>query len=292
MKKLKLAFFVFFAGLIFGVPALLAQSRGNVAAHNEPPGSTSVLVRCAFWERPKDMPPAFYIRSTKGYKMLPVFAMAFGAPVEYRGPLPIPVCRKATEAEIEQRKASGVKGNELEYIPLFSINPRGMKDIGVLLLPGKTEGKSEKEVLVFDWSEKAFPFGTIRIANFSGRGLIGQLMPRDGEPEQFRLKNGGFYLSKPVNSERRVYGIQLAAMVNKKPEIVCSSNAVFRDSSRVMLFVIPKSKRGPDEIPDVDFRSIKDYKKAETPAPERGNGKQSGAPRRGGTPPPPPQHSR
>lgn len=273
MKKLK----IFALGLIsavfaFGVPAL-AQSRGNALA--DEPGAVSVSVRCAFWERPKTYPPTFYIQTAKGYKMLPVFAMAFGAPVEYRGQTPISVCRKATEEEIAQRKANGEKKKDLEYIPLFTINPRGMRDIGVLLLPGKTENKPENEVLVFEWSEKSFPYGTIRIANFSGVPLIGQLTPRGGEVEQFRLKQGGIFRSKPVGTERRVFDIQLAAFVSKKATLVCSTNAVFRDNSRVMLFVIPKSKPAPGVVPEVDFRMIKEYRRD---APEAASDAGAGTP--------------
>lgn len=279
MKTLIFALFGFWAVTLFGVPVAVAQSRGN--AHDDP-SAVSVLVRCAYWERPESTPQTLFIKSRKGYRSLPVFTMAFGAPIEYRGPTPIPVCRKASEEEIEQRKAEGVKASDREYVPLFSINPGKLKNIGVVLLAEKSGVSAGRNMLVFDWSEEAFPYGTVRIANFSKQPLIGQLLPRDGETERFSLKDGGFYVSRPVGAERRVYGIQLAAMVNQKPEIICSTNAVFRDNSRVMLFVIPKSKPKPSEIPDIDFRSIKDYKRPTPAAPDNGNGGDKGrAPRRG-----------
>ncbi len=284
MKKLIFALFGFCAATLIGVPVAFAQSRGNAP---DDPAAVSVLVRCAYWERPESTPPPLFIKSRKGYRSLPVFAMAFGAPIEYRGPTPIPVCRKASDEEIEQRKAEGVKASDREYIPLFSINPGKLKDIGVVLLAGKNGAPAGRNMLVFDWSEEAFPYGTVRIANFSKQTLIGQLLPRDSTPERFTLKDGGFYVSKPVGAERRVYGIQLAAMVNKKPEIICSTNAVFRDNSRVMLFVIPKSRPKPGEIPDIDFRSIKDYKRPEVTEPANGTGGDKGrAPRRGNPAPP------
>lgn len=282
MKKLIFILFGFLAATLVGVPAAFAQSRGNAL---EDPASVSVIVRCAYWERPSETPPALFIKTRKGYRQLPAFAMAFGTPVEYRGVTPIPVCRKATDDEIEQRKAEGVKAADREYVPLFSINPGKLKDVGVVLLAEKKGSSAGRNMLIFDWSEEAFPYGTVRIANFSKQTLIGQLLPRDEKPERFTLKDGAFYVSKPVGAERRVYGIQLAAMVNKKPEVICSTNAVFRDNSRVMIFVIPKSRPKPGEIPDIDFRSIKDYKRPTPPAaaPNNGNGGDKGraAPRRG-----------
>lgn len=262
--------------LIFGFIFLLcggfsafAQDRGGGVAQ---PDLGGVTLRCAFWEREKTPPPPFFVKNGNNYQPLSAYVLMFGNSVKYRGALPIPVYRKATEAEIAQRKAEGVKRSDLEYVPLFSINPKGLRDIGVILLPGTLENKPETQQLVFDWGESSFPTGTIRIANFSGLPLLGKLTPRGSEDERFRLKQGEVYLSKPVPSDRVVYDIQFAARINQKPVLLRSTSAVFRDNTKTMFFVIPKSRPKAGEIPEIDFRMIKLLQppKPQEPAPAPG----------------------
>ena len=271
-RCLRTLFFLVSAALFFCVPAAaFAQSRGARSAAPDAAKVGSVTFRCALWQRAGTEVPMLYVKDGNGYKLLQLFEMAFQRSFEYRGPLPIPVFRKATEAEIEQRKAEGVKAADREYIPLFFINPRGMKDFGVIFLPGKFEKKPEREILVFDWSERAFPYGTIRIANFSRRGLIGQLTPKDekDKAENFRLRQAGMFTSAPIGAKRKIYEIQLAALVNKEPKVVYSSAAAFFGDTRTMIFVIPAAgeKAAPGEAPKLDFRFLKDRRRPQ-PAPE------------------------
>ena len=270
-RCLRTLFFLVSAALFFCVPAAaFAQSRGARSAAPDAAKVGSVTFRCAFWETPKN-PGKYFVLEDRKYKYLNILEMAFAREYVYRGPLPIPVFRKATEAEIEQRKAEGVKAADREYIPLFFINPRGMKDFGVIFLPGKFEKKPEREILVFDWSERAFPYGTIRIANFSRRGLIGQLTPKDekDKAENFRLRQAGMFTSAPIGAKRKIYEIQLAALVNKEPKVVYSSAAAFFGDTRTMIFVIPAAgeKAAPGEAPKLDFRFLKDRRRPQ-PAPE------------------------
>lgn len=291
MKRV-LVFILLLAALC--VPAY-AQSRGGAragraAAALDEPGTTQVILRCAYWQRPADKDaPKLFIKSGHEYRILPVLEMAFQYSIDYRGPVPIPVYRKATEAEIAERQAAGIKKADLEYIPIFSINPRGMKDIGVVLLPGRLENKAEKDVLVFDWSEKTFPYGSIRIANFCKRRLMGMLKPQ-GEPqgETFALAPGKFFTSRPMNEPDRIYELQLAALVNKEPKMIYSSAARFYGNARVIIFIVPKAgvKQTKEDVPVLDFRAITDRKHAERenqPAPsaqqrraERENAQEAG----------------
>ncbi len=271
-RCLKTLFFLVSAALCFCVPAeVFAQSRGARSAAPAAAKVASVTFRCALWQRAGTEVPMLYVKDGNDYRLLQLFEMAFQRSFEYRGPLPIPVFRKATEAEIEQRKAEGVKAADREYIPLFFINPRGMKDFGVIFLPGKFEKKPDREILVFDWSERAFPYGTIRIANFSRRGLIGQLTPKDekDKTQNFRLRQAGMFTSAPIGAKRKIYEIQLAALVDKEPKVVYSSAAAFFGDTRTMIFVIPAAgeKAAPGEAPKLDFRFLKDRRRPQ-PAPE------------------------
>lgn len=267
MKRI-LVFILLLAALC--VPAF-AQSRGGAragrAAALDEPGTTQVILRCAYWQRPADKDAQkLFIKSGHEYRILPVLEMAFQYSIDYRGPVPIPVYRKATEAEIAARQAAGVKKTDLEYVPLFSINPRGMKDIGVVLLPGNLENKAEKDVLVFDWSEKAFPYGSVRIANFCKRRLMGMLKPQgDPEGETFALAPGKFFTSRPMTESDRIYELQLAALVNKEPKMIYSSAARFYGNARVIIFIVPKAgaKQTKEDVPVLDFRSIIDRKHPE-----------------------------
>ena len=255
-------------GVLSAVTAEAQARRGGVPAAE----TDTVTFRCAYWEKPASAPQLF-VKEGRDYVYLNVLKMAFARPYKYRGALPIPVFSKATPEEVAQRKAEGVKAADLEYVPLLAINPRGMKDIGVIFLPGALERKTEDTQLVFDYSEKAFPYGSIRVLNFSGRALLGRLIPKDDEKkgENFRLKNREAFLSKPFDDERQIYEIQLAAVVNKKPTKVYSSAAAFYKTNRVLLFIVPadsKSAKDPNGIPQLDFRMIKDQRPLTPPKPE------------------------
>lgn len=248
--------------LATALPAFSQARSGATSSLDADVGA--VTFRCALWQRAGMNIPALYIKDGNDYKMIQLFEMMFQREYKYRGALPIGIYRKATEAEKEQRKAQGIKKSEQEYVPLFAINPRGMKDVGVILLPGKLENKPEKEILVFDWSEKAFPYGTIRIANFSRRGLMGQLTPQgEKKGETFKLKHGAFFSSEKLTAKRKIYELQLAALVNKQPQVIYSSAASFYGDARTMIFIIPdsKTKTLPDEAPKLEFRSIRDRKR-------------------------------
>lgn len=260
-----------FRNLFVGVLALLsfsivadAQSRGRAVADDDS-GYTAIRLRCALWQ-PVEKLPALYFKEGREFKIFPLFVMAFQREYIYKGPTPIPVYRKATAEEVEQRKAAGVKKSELDYIPVFTIDPKGMRDIGVVLLPGKFEKKPAKEILVFDWSDRQFPYGTTRIANFSRRGLIGQLVPRgEKSGENFKLKHGAIFTSKPLTEKRKIYELQIAALVNKQPQVIYSSAAAFTADTRTMVFIIPAAgiKTTDDEAPKLDFRTIRDRKRPE-----------------------------
>ena len=170
----------YFKYLLIGLLGLLSALTAEAQARRGLGSATAtdtVIFRCAYWEKPANAPQLF-VKEGKDYVYLNVLKMAFARPYKYRGALPIPVYRKATPEEVAQRKSEGVKASDLEYIPLFTINPRGMKDIGVIFLPGALERKTEDTQLVFDYSEKSFPYGSIRVLNFSGRALLGRLVPQ------------------------------------------------------------------------------------------------------------------
>ena len=269
----------YFKYLLIGITALFfavtANAQARRSGNSVPAAETdTVTFRCAFWEKPANAPQLF-VKEGRNYVYLNILKMAFARPYKYRGALPIPIFRKATPEEIAQRKAEGVKTADLEYIPMLSINPRGMKDIGVLFLPGAVEKQNENAQLVFDYSEKAFPYGSVRVLNFSGRALLGRLIPQgaDDKAENFKLRNRDSFLSKPFEDARRIYEIQLAAVVNKKPMKIYSSAAAFYKTNRVMLFIVPadgNSAKNTDGVPQLDFRMIKDSRPLAPLAPDTG----------------------
>ena len=275
-RCLKTLFFLVSAALCFCVPAaVFAQSRGARSAAPAAAKVASVTFRCAFWQKPKGM-PELYVKSDGGYAALPVHVMAFSPKYSYRGPLPIPVFRKATEAEIEQRKAEGVKAADAGYVPVFSINPRGMHDVGVLVLASDASGISENSVLVFNDAEGSFPLGAVRVFNFSGVSLLGRFSQgENGNAENFRLSRGGNHTFMP-SSDIRTTTLQIAARVGGKPEILDSCVVLLKRNAKTVLFIVPKNMRqtpvAAGTRPEVLVRSITVYD-----APPASSGKASGS---------------
>lgn len=217
-----------------------------------------VKFRCAYWTRPTGKSAEIYFKNGKSFKKIsstPV--MMFSAEREvYSGELPIEIFRKNTEPS-----KTGI-----EYEPLFSIDPQGRDEIGVILLPDAIREKLKTDALVLDQSRERFPCDTICFVNFSGRELFGSLTARSREDgnsfsRKFTVKNGEMFVSQPFPKGRTTYDLCFEAKNGEEMQVIYTSGGSFYSGSREMMFIVPRAGNvGSSASADVEFRSIKERK--------------------------------
>lgn len=256
------------------VPIAFAQSRGNALSPSDPTNA-EVRFRIAFWTTPKTPAPLLYVKDGKTYKPFQIYEMVFRETQIYRGPLPIVICRKASAQEAEARKnMPEIKKADIDYIPYFTINPHGLNDIGILVQGDNLENLSPKNIRIFDYREKTFPYGTLRIANFSGKELLCNMLPRGQEPIRFKLKNQGEYITRNIGEGRQIFENQFAVRVGEGPRIIYSAGCVFYGDSRTLVFISRDTRNTASntDVPHVFLRTIREVKPLD-PEKERNNGK-------------------
>jgi len=257
-RFLKLAVAVIFAGTLLSQTAFAQQTTGTPRLD---PVRATVRLRVSYWETPKNAPDVLYYQDGAKFVPFQIYQRAFLKTVEYRGPAPITIFRKATQEEVEQRKqTAGLTKAEREYVPVFQIKTGGLRDVAVLILPvEKVEDITEKKVLVFDYSESAFPFGSICIMNLSRHNLIGQFAPRGQEPQSFRLGAGKRFISAPIKERVHAYELSLAARVKGEPTLVFSAPALVFSSKRSLIFAM-STKTAENGVPEYSFCQITERK--------------------------------
>jgi len=258
-RFLKLAIALIFAGTLLSQTTFAQQATGTTSRLD--PARATVRLRISYWETPKNAPDVLYYQDGTKFVPFQIFQRAFLKTVEYRGPAPITIFRKATAEEIEQRKqTAGLTKAEREYVPVFQIKTGGLRDVAALILPvEKVEDITEKKVIVFDYSEAAFPFGSICVMNLSRHNLIGQFAPKGQEPQTFRLGAGKHFISAPIKERVQAYELSLAAKVKGEPTLVFSAPALVFSIKRSLIFAM-STKTDEYGVPEYSFCQITERK--------------------------------
>lgn len=234
-RFLLLGLFFLCAWMPFALAA--GASRGERVGKSVRAESGRITLCVAYWTQPAGEAPRFFIKSGRDYKFLSIYEMSFGMPLTYHGRLPIPVFRKATEQEIVARKANPeIKKGDIEYIQAFSIDvPKGMSNIGVILTPGDL---TKTKPIIFNLKDTDFPNGSTRIINLSRVPLAMQF-----GAERFLLQPGinRAYRTKPLETPREVIEFKIALNEGNEWKVAYSSAAVFRNTLRYILFIMPRT---------------------------------------------------
>lgn len=254
MKKLKFTFFAVLAALVFGVPAL-AQSRGNAGTATSPTAPAAVRFCLTYWAYEQELPTKIYYKespNSKTYKVMKIGVMCFFKEFEYRGKFPMPIFRKATAAEIEQRKKeSGVKANDLEYIKIADIHSDGHSHFGVVLLPSKTPFSKESQ-LIFSLDEKAFPYGSYRIYNVSSRPIGLKIKSESAaDYSKFTMRPGQAILSPKLSKEHERFDFEAYALIKNsagetQPKLIWKTIGFMKSDDRVCVFLAEDKRRSQE----------------------------------------------
>lgn len=254
-KTLKIFSMIALALLVATPMTLAQQRRGNASEQQEPQKLRGIIVRAAYWQGAKAQnKEALFYKDGREYLPFRVTEMAFLKAYGYRGPLPMQLFRKATPEEIEARKANGVAKNDLEYVEYAKIPLReDMKEVGVLI-PGDIRSSNPA---VFDFSEKAFPQGSLLFVNMSAQPIRGNIdladrtNPDGGkyEVQNFELQPRNLARSRKVDA-RAILEVKLATPAeNKVWKLAFASQLILTPEMRSVVFLLPeKDKKGRERI--------------------------------------------
>lgn len=291
MRKFHFTLFTIFAALLFGVPAL-AQSRGNAAG--TPASASSARFCITYWSYGQEPAEEIYYKESpnaRSYKFMKIGVMCFFKEFEYRGKFPMPIFRKATPAEIEQRKKEGgAKSHDLEYTKIAEIHSNGLTHFGVVLLPMK-ENFSKESQLIFNLDEKAFPPGTYRIYNASKRVIGLKIKPESAAGfTNFTVRPAQAILSPKSTKESERFDFEAYAQIKNDDgattlRMIWKTLGFLKNDERVCVFLAEDVKRSQETGRlKMTTRSvpIPNFAPAENATDDGGNAQKNDEPRRRG----------
>lgn len=223
--------FKFFAVALFGaavtlpVHAVAQKSATAQKAAAVPPGTKATLRFC-WWTPPEEMPVLALVQEKEKVGISPD-VMSLSMKTEYLGPPVVNVVRQIVGPERDK------KGNPiLIWVPYASINlPKDGADLAVLLIP---RSKGDALTQVFDFSEEAFPYGTIQFINYTNAKVQARINQTVMQvPSRGRSRYPGqFTKRQPANFTLEV------TEPNEEPLLVASTTMVFFPNSRLLFFII------------------------------------------------------
>lgn len=241
----------YFRPLFIGLLALgmsisgFAQARRN--AEPVPAVRDTVRFRCAYLDASQQSDEKLFVKERKGFRLLNLGVMAFLGEYSYSGPLPVPIYRKATPAEIEQRKKDPlVPKAEVEYVRVYELSPRGLDYFGAILLPSSSVGKAFEKPLVFNLDPRAFPPGAVRIYNFS-RKTVGVKYEVQGEPKTqstFTIRHQDSALTPATGTDNGMFELRAFIRPSKTQPLqeVFRTVGVVQKKQRYCAFLLPDSR--------------------------------------------------
>lgn len=221
----------FFVAALFGAAVILpahavAQKSATAQKAAAVPPGTKATLRFCWWTPPEEIPVLALVQEKEMVGISPDI-MSLSIKTEYLGPPVVSVVRQVVGPERDK------KGNPvLIWIPYASINlPKDGADLAVLLIP---RPKGEVLTQVFDFSEEAFPYGTVQFINYTNAKVQARINQTVMQiPSRGRSRYPGqFTKRQPANFTLEV------TEPNEEPLLVASTTMVFFPNSRLLFFII------------------------------------------------------
>lgn len=209
-------------------PATIPPPVPVAKAEPLPPRKT-INFRCAYWEKPKN---AFDIYVCQNGKMqrCQLFELVFS--------------QVMTPDIGEDGKVTIYRKVDGDFLPIFSVDPCGMKNLSAVILPKFNPDDPKGEYIqLIDIDEKSFPKGSIKVLNWAHQEIDGELTFRgSGKKQHFKLKCGEFFISDALAANRDICNIRFFDEEKPALSIFESAFSFFKENQTV-LFVL-KNEHG------------------------------------------------
>lgn len=217
------------AGLICaaGILPLNAVPNQSPAKKSAPaPLGIKATLRFCWWTAPEEIPVLAVAQENERVAISPE-VMSMSMKTEYLGPPVATIVRQTVGPEKDK------KGNPIYvWVPYASVSiPKEGADLAVLLIP---RPKGDAVTQVFDFSEEAFPYGTIQFVNYTNAKVEARVNQTVMQiPSRGRTRYPGqFTKRQPANFSLEV------SPPNEEPILVNSTTMVFFPNSRLLYFII------------------------------------------------------
>jgi hypothetical protein len=184
-------------------------------------------LRLAWWEAPEN-PPELALQQDKDRMPFSPDVMALSHVIEYRGEPNAVVLKKTVTAELDKA------GKPItQWVPYCSI-PVGPNDTDLAVLLFTDEKRDIAQTRVFDFSEAAFPYGSIQLVNFTSARVAVAI---DGTT--CVANSRGVARFPKVFNQRTVSSFKMAvAEANGEQKVLRSTTMILRPTARLLLFAL------------------------------------------------------
>lgn len=248
-----------FALICFGVAALPAADTPKVE-------TLTCTLRFAWWNFPSKVPE---LALQMGRERVPVTPnpMSLSSAIEYKGDVNAVLLRKTLSAETD--KTGKPKINWVPYATV--VLAAKDTDIGVLLIPNEKDDSCITRT--FDFSLESFPFGTLKLVNFSRARIACSL---DGVV--FLTEPGLVGQCPKKFEERTAASIAVAALeADGQQRVLYSTKVILNKTFRTLFFIVEKEGKDDDRYQSQCILDVNPYPNGvPPPAPAPNSGKAPG----------------
>ncbi len=199
------------------------------------PGRKATL-RIAWWRAPEN-PPELVLMQDKDRVSFSPDVMALSVKTQYFGPPTAIIAKKTFGTEKDKQGNPVVIWAPFAAVPV----PTDGADLAVILFPDQTGQAAQ--VQVFDFSEEAFPYGTIQIVNYTNARVDAAI---DKTPLQVPSRGQARYPGRFTKRQPATFSLAVTEP-GSEPRLITSTTMIFFPNTRLMYFVLEMPGAKPEE---------------------------------------------
>ena len=218
--------------------------------------SRRCALRFAWWNFPRNVPE---LALQMGRERVPVSPnpMSLSNPIDYKGDVNAVLLKKVTTGETEKDGKP-----KFAWVPYATIalSPTDT-DIGVLLIPNETDDTCITRT--FDFGLEAFPYGTLKLVNFSRARIACSL-------------DGAVFMTEPGQTgqcpkkfeERTTASIAVAAIeADGQQRVLYSTKVILNKTFRTLFFIVEKNGTEDERYQSQCILDVNPYPNGTPPPP-------------------------
>jgi hypothetical protein len=221
------------AALVCGTTFIASESM----AQQQPAAVTrKATLRFAWWNPPANPPELALLQDKDRIPVWPE-SMSFSIKSPYFGP-PVAILAKKTLGTEKDKQGNPV----VIWVPFVSVPiPTDGSDLAVILFADPS-GQSAR-TQVFDFSEQAFPYGSIQIVNYTNARIDAAI-----GSASFQIPSGGLGRYPGRFTKRQPARFFLAVTEpGSDPRLITSTTMIFFPNTRMMYFMLETPGAKPED---------------------------------------------
>lgn len=216
--------------------SLMAQAPGDPSGKKNPEAGRRATLRLAWWNVPETSPELALLQEKDQVPFSPD-VLGLSVKTNYVGPNTAVIARKTLGTEKDKKGSPTVVWAPFASVPI----PADGADLGVIMFPDKAGLSAQTQV--FDFSEQAFPYGSVFIVNYTNARIDAAIGDRQ---VQVASRNTARFPGQFTKRQPMRFTIAVTEP-GSEPRIITSTTTIPFPSSRVIYFVLERPGANPDE---------------------------------------------